>query len=70
MCLRTRGPWSTRVEEEHWEGRRELILTLTIGLPVQTFQGVGKEEERESRTSRGKREIEKENVVEKKIPTA
>lgn len=70
MCLRTRGPWSTRVEEERWKGRGELILTLTIGLPVQTFrERAGKEKERESRTG-WKREVGKENVVEKKTPTA
>lgn len=34
------------MEEERWKGRRELILTLTIGLPVQTFRGVGKREEK------------------------
>lgn len=30
------------MEEERLKGRGELILTLTIGLPVQTFRG-GKE---------------------------
>lgn len=69
MCLRTRGPWSTRVEEERWKGRGELILTLTIGLPAQTFRGIEKGKERESRTGR-KRRVGKENVVEKKTPTA
>lgn len=69
VCVRggTREPWSTRVEEERWKGRGELILTLTIGLPVQTFRRVEKGEEKgESRTVRGKRGVGKESVVEKK----
>lgn len=43
------------MEEERWKGRRELILTLTIGLPVQTFRRVGKGEGRESRKERGRK---------------
>lgn len=44
-----------------------MILTLTIGLPVQTVPKGGKGGGKgESRTVRGKRGVGKENVVEKK----